>query len=251
MSWITSSSSGVSSVCPSFAFLFLVCLKCDDPWLSGHINKWRASLILTSTWHGCPAWVGLESLCGWMGMCGSRLPWGVVGRGRRKYKTAFPLALRVVLQSTPVWAVFQTLPYVCHRGWGSALLGPKCSQEVPVRQIMHSLESSYQGLSREQKPLSLHWRGGYQPSQIFTRKPSDDTHVMRPSTQLLPSLLINFEHAQGSLKKAHSPWFSPGFFLWLEFLVCQIPSTFHLWIPHHFWSSDGILSEFPQLGEFK
>lgn len=77
MSWITSSSSGVSSVCPSFSFLFLVCLKCDDPWLSGHINKRRASLILTSTWHGCPAWVGLESLCGWMGMRGAGFPGGL------------------------------------------------------------------------------------------------------------------------------------------------------------------------------
>ena len=49
VSQITSVSSEVSSVCPSFSVMFFGWSQvCDGPWLPGHVDKWRASLSSAS-----------------------------------------------------------------------------------------------------------------------------------------------------------------------------------------------------------
>ena len=97
---------------------------------------------------------------------------------------------------------------------------------------MDSLENSYQGLSREQKLPFLAWeRGGHQPSQLLTIKPSNDTFMNSACTQLLPSLLSNFEHLMGSLECTLIPLVSSlGFFLCFDFPDSQILSTFFLFL---------------------
>lgn len=45
---------------------------CNDPWLPGHVDKWRAGLSNAGACRGCG---GLRSLGGWVDMLWGRPPW--------------------------------------------------------------------------------------------------------------------------------------------------------------------------------
>lgn len=93
---------------------------------------------------------------------------------------------------------------------------------------MDSLKNGYKGVSREQKLPFLAWKsGGHQPSQLLTIKPSNDILMNSACTQLLPSLLSNFEHLQDSWECTLILLVSSlGFLLCFDFPVSQIPSAF-------------------------
>lgn len=157
VSGITSVSSAVSSLSIFLHLIFGWSQICDDPWLLGHVDKWRASLSSTSACHGCVAWMFWPQVSVRVDghAVGQASLKGVWAEGRKKHWD--PLSCLSsgskdgAVKGSSIFHSWMELPSLCLSQRSGLFLDPVFPVEDFVRQTMNSLEKSYQSLSREHR----------------------------------------------------------------------------------------------------